>query len=124
MNLFTETSPECVKDSEGPVYYEGQSVSLNCSVGYYGNVPPTLTWHIPKLIPGKLDYSHTEFSHISTIHEMRENFVTSVMNLTLKHMIDGKIFTCDTKFPGTVMTYSCTTLFAPMSVLCKLNLPY
>lgn len=31
-----ESSPECVKDNEGPVYVEGQTVSLNCSVGYYG----------------------------------------------------------------------------------------
>ena len=94
-------------------------MTLNCSVGYYGNGVPTLTWHAPKMVSGPLGFTHTEYTHISTEHVIAENYITSMMKLTLRKMIDGKIFTCDVKFPGTVMTYSCTTSFTPQSVQCE-----
>ena len=119
MFFFTESSPDCVMGNEGPTYLEGQNVALNCSVGYYGNVTPTLRWHAPTLLQGHLDYSVREYSHVSTKNIIKENVITSVMNVTLRRMIDGKIFTCNIEFPGTVTTYSCITSFPPQSVQCK-----
>ena len=107
-------------DNEGPTYMEGQHVTLNCSVGYYGNVPPTLTWKTPNLLDGHLVYTENVSSHVFIKDGVKENIITGLMNVTLRHRIDGRMFTCNIKFPGTVMTYSCTTSFPPQSVQCKL----
>ncbi|XP_053372812.1 vascular endothelial growth factor receptor 1-like [Mercenaria mercenaria] len=103
-----DTIPVCTKSNDGPIYYEGDSVTLTCTMGFHGNQKPKLDWTLPRW--------HVDYDHLRFKQENSANLVSSSVTLGLQHMIDGKLFTCSASFVNISSTYNCTTMFKPESV--------
>ncbi|XP_053372815.1 fibroblast growth factor receptor-like [Mercenaria mercenaria] len=105
---LSNTIPVCTKSNDGPIYYEGDSVTLTCTMGFHGNQKPKLDWTLPRW--------HVDYDHLRFKQENSANLVSSSVTLGLQHMIDGKLFTCSASFVNISSTYNCTTMFKPESV--------
>ncbi|XP_052273809.1 fibroblast growth factor receptor 1-like isoform X1 [Dreissena polymorpha] len=100
--------PNCYKNSNATVFYEGKNMTFTCELGFQGNQPPVLSWLKPKL--------HVDLQHLYEESDNTPNRVSKSITMRLESMIDGKLFQCTAEFMNITSKMACDTMLPPQSV--------